>query len=236
MNLEEIKKAVAGMRATEVVAYFVENYGGKVALSSSLSIEDQVLTDMVCRADVSGDRCRIFTLDTGRLFPETYSLIEKTALHFGRKLEVMFPQSGAVERMVREDGVNLFYRSIESRRRCCEVRKMEPLRRAFSGLDVWICGLRHAQSVTRRDMEVVEWDSVNNLIKVNPLIEWSEDEVWGYIRRNSIPYNPLHELGFLSIGCQPCTRAVEEGEDIRAGRWWWENPEQKECGLHLKKL
>lgn len=234
MNVEQINKAIEGFTASEVVRYFIENFSGKVALSSSLSIEDQVLTDMVCRADSTGQKCRIFTLDTGRLFPETYSLIEKTNLHFVRKLEVMFPKSDAVEQMVRENGINLFYKDIESRRRCCEVRKMEPLRRAFAGLEVWICGLRHAQSVTRKDMAVVEWDTNNSLIKVNPLIDWSEEETWDYIRANSIPYNVLHERGFLSIGCQPCTRAVSEGEDIRAGRWWWEDPSQKECGLHRR--
>lgn len=235
MDVKDINNQLKGKSAEEVVAYFVENYGGKVALSSSLSIEDQALTAMVCKADKGAEKCRIFTLDTGRLFAETYSLIEKTNMHFGIKLQVMFPDHTIVEKMVAQEGMNLFYLGIDSRKRCCNARKMEPLRRAFEGLDVWICGLRRAQSVTRADMEVVEWDEANGLIKVNPLIEWSEEQTWDYIRKNGIPYNSLHEKGFHSIGCQPCTRAIKEGEDIRAGRWWWEDPAQKECGLHARK-
>ncbi len=232
MNIDQLNETLKGKTPQELINFFVENYAGAVALSSSLSIEDQVLTDMVVNADPKTEKCRIFTLDTGRLFPETYSLIEKTNMCYGIKIEVMFPQSDAVEQMVKEEGVNLFYKGIESRKRCCGVRKMEPLRRAFSGLKVWICGLRKEQSITRADMKAIEWDEGNQLIKVNPLIDWTEAETWEYIKSKGVPYNVLHERGFLSIGCQPCTRAVEEGEDIRAGRWWWENPEQKECGLH----
>ncbi len=234
MDIKALNEKLSRYTSQEVVEYFIGEHSGRIALASSLSIEDQVLTDMVRRVDPNGDKCRVFTLDTGRLFPETYSLIEKTRLHYGVPLQVMFPKSEDVEEMVSSDGVNLFYSGIEQRKRCCGVRKMEPLRRAFTGLDVWICGLRREQSVTRAAMEVVEWDSSNNLIKVNPLIDWSEDDTWQYINDFGVPYNPLHKKGFLSIGCQPCTRAVEQGEDIRSGRWWWESPEQKECGLHAK--
>ena len=215
----------------EVLRLFIERYGDRIALSSSLGLEDQVLTDMVCKIDKS---TRIFTLDTGRLFPETYSLIDRTNLHYGIKIAVYFPRHEAVEEMVRTCGMNCFYESIELRKRCCGVRKLEPLSRAFEGLDVWICGLRREQSVTRADMQMVEWDEAHGLIKLNPLIDWHEQDVWDYIRKHGVPYNRLHDKGFPSIGCQPCTRAVAEGEDIRAGRWWWESPDHRECGLHKR--
>lgn len=232
MNTEQLNQELKGHSAQEIIAYFISRYAGKIGLASSLSIEDQVLNDMVRAIDPSGEKCKIFTLDTGRLFPETYSLIEKTNMHYGTKIEVMFPDHALVETMVNESGVNLFYDSIAKRRECCHIRKIEPLKRAFAGLDVWICGLRREQSVTRADMQVVEWDGGNNMIKINPLIEWSEAQSWQYIKDKGIPYNSLHDKNFPSIGCQPCTRAVAPGDDIRAGRWWWESPEQKECGLH----
>ena len=214
--------------AEEVVGFFLQAYKGRIALSSSLSIEDQTLTDIIVRQGGT----RIFTLDTGRLFPETYQLIDKTNLTYGIQLEVFFPDYNEVQRMVQEEGINLFYNSIESRHRCCQVRKLEPLQRAFKGLDAWICGLRREQSVTRQDMQVVEWDAMHQLI--NPLISWTEKQVWGYIKEHQVPYNKLHKQGYPSIGCEPCTRAVKPGEDVRAGRWWWESPDHRECGLHQK--
>lgn len=216
-------------KAEEVLEYFLKEYKGKIALASSLGIEDQVLTAMICRIDPSA---RIFTLDTGRLFPETYSLIERTNQAYGIHIQLFFPDYREVEKMVALHGVNLFYESIEKRRLCCHVRKLTPLKRAFEGLQVWICGLRHEQSVTRTTNQTVEWDEVHGLLKLNPLIDWTETEVWEYIRQYGVPYNRLHDQGFPSIGCQPCTRAVKPGEDLRAGRWWWESPEHKECGLH----
>lgn len=218
-----------GHGAEAVLEYFLREYKGEIALSSSLSIEDQVLTDMICKIDRT---TRIFTLDTGRLFPETYSLIERTNMTYGIKVQLFFPDYREVEKMVGEHGVNLFYESIEKRRMCCHIRKLEPLKRAFVGLKVWICGLRHEQSVTRTDNHLVEWDANNGLLKVNPLIDWTEEQTWEYIKQHGVPYNKLHDQGFPSIGCQPCTRAVKPGEDIRAGRWWWEDPAHKECGLH----
>ena len=215
--------------AEDILSFFLVEYKGKIALSSSLSIEVQVLTDMIVKTD---RQARIFTLDTGRLFPETYQLIDKTDMTYGIKIEVFFPDYKTVQQMVREEGINLFYNSIENRHRCCEVRKLEPLRRAFRGLDVWICGLRREQSVTRKDMQAVEWDAMHNKIKINPLIHWSEDDVWEYIHKHHVPYNKLHDHGYPSIGCEPCTRAVKPGEDIRSGRWWWESPNHRECGLH----
>ena len=228
---DELEEKFAGKNVEDILRYFLSEFKGKIALSSSLSYEDQVLTDMIVKIDKT---TKIFTLDTGRLFPETYALIDKTCLRYGISLEVFFPDFNKVQQMVRDEGINLFYNSLESRHRCCEIRKLEPLRRAFEGLDVWICGLRRSQSVTRANMRTVEWDAKNNLIKLNPLISWSEDDTKDYIKANHVPYNKLHDQGFPSIGCQPCTRAVKPGEDVRAGRWWWENPEHRECGLHVK--
>jgi len=230
-KIEQLNQQLEGKSPEEVLHYFLAEYKGKIALSSSLSIEDQVLTDLIVKADPS---TRIFTLDTGRLFPETYSLIDKTNLKYNIHLEVMFPDHTEVEELVKKEGINLFYNGIDQRKACCRVRKLNPLKRAFEGLEVWICGLRNEQSITRQGVQLVEWDEGNQLIKLNPLIHFTEAEVWEYIKKNHVPYNKLHDQGFPSIGCQPCTRAVKPGEDIRAGRWWWENPDQKECGLHRR--
>ena len=229
--IRDLNERFRDASAQEVVGYFLKAYQGRIALSSSLSIEDQTLTDIIVTQDKN---TRIFTLDTGRLFPETYQLIEKTNMTYGIKIEVFFPDYHEVQRMVREEGINLFYNSVESRHRCCQIRKLEPLKRAFQGLDVWICGLRREQSITRQDMQVVEWDEMHQLIKVNPLISWTEQQVWDYIKMHSVPYNKLHDRGYPSIGCEPCTRAVQPCEDVRSGRWWWESPDHRECGLHQR--
>lgn len=228
-NIAQFNQQFSGKSPEALLTYFLFAFRGRIALSSSLSIEDQVLTDLIAKIEPS---TRIFTLDTGRLFPETYSLIEKTRMKYPITLEVFFPEASEVEKMVKEAGINLFYNGIEQRKRCCHVRKIQPLKRAFQGLEVWICGLRKEQSVTRHDMQMIEWDEQNQLIKLNPLIDFTEEQVWDYIKTNQVPYNKLQDKGFPSIGCQPCTRAIQPGEDIRAGRWWWENPEHKECGLH----
>ena len=228
-EIDQLNSRFADASPQEVISWFVGEYGQRIALSSSLGVEDQVLTDMVCKATPAP---RIFTLDTGRLFPETYSLIDRTNMRYGIKISVFFPRHEAVEQLVRECGMNCFYESIELRKRCCQVRKLEPLSRAFQGLDVWICGLRREQSVTREHMQMVEWDQAHGLIKLNPLIGWSENDVWNYVREHNVPYNKLHDKNFPSIGCQPCTRAVEPGADIRSGRWWWESADHRECGLH----
>jgi phosphoadenosine phosphosulfate reductase len=230
-NIAQFNQQFAGKSPEFVLTYFLHAYSGRIALSSSLSVEDQMLTDMIANI---APATRIFTLDTGRLFPETYSLIERTRMKYPITLEIFFPDAAEVESMVRKNGINLFYESAELRKKCCQVRKIQPLKRAFQGLEVWICGLRREQSVTRQDMQLIEWDASNGLIKLNPLIDYTEAQVWEYIKKNQVPYNKLHDRGFPSIGCQPCTRAVEPGEDVRAGRWWWENPEQKECGLHKR--
>jgi len=215
----------------EVLNFFLDEYKDRIGLASSLGAEDQVLTHMLVSLHPSP---RIFTLDTGRMFPETYDLIERTCARYRIKIDIYSPNAQLVERMVNSKGINLFYYSVENRKECCGVRKIEPLKRAFKGLDVWICGLRREQSVTRKTMQLVEWDEGNGLIKINPLINWTNENVWTYIREHNVPYNVLHDKGFPSIGCQPCTRAIEPGEDIRAGRWWWENPESRECGLHKR--
>ncbi len=230
-QVSELNKRFSNAQPEALLQFFLTEFSGKIALASSFGAEDQVLTDMVVKID---PKATIFTLDTGRLFYETYDLIERTSNKYKVTISIYFPKAADVEKMVNEKGINLFYQSVENRKECCGIRKIEPLKRAFAGLDVWICGLRRDQSITRTDMQRVEWDETNGLVKINPLIDWSEQKVWDYIKEHKVPYNPLHDKGFASIGCQPCTRAIEPGEDIRAGRWWWENPDSKECGLHKR--
>lgn len=230
-RIKELNTRFDNLSPEELLAFFLNEYKERIALASSLGLEDQVLTDMILKIDRNA---HIFTIDTGRLFAETYSLIDKTNMKYNVKLDIYFPDHQNVEDFYKKNGVNSFYESVEKRKECCKVKKIEPLLRALSGLDVWICGLRHEQSVTRTGVQLIEWDEANKLIKINPLANWSEADVWTYIKTNQVPYNKLHDKGFPSIGCQSCTRAVEEGEDIRAGRWWWENPEHKECGLHRR--
>lgn len=214
----------------KILEYFAQTYKEKIALATSFGAEDQVLTDLLLKQNPKG---KIFTLDTGRLAEETYTVMDQTNKKYGIKIDVYFPNTADIEILYQRQGINGFRESIENRKMCCHVRKIAPLQRALKGLDVWITGLRRAQSPTRDTMRLVEWDKANGLIKLNLLIEWSEEDVWNCIKENKLPYNALHDLGYPSIGCAPCTRAVKEGEDIRAGRWWWENPEHKECGLHL---
>ncbi len=215
--------------AREIIAFFIDKLGDKLTFGTSLGAEDQVITQMI--ASISKE-ATIFTLDTGRLFAETYDLIDRTTKKYNIKIHPYFPAAEEVEDMVMKHGINLFYNSIDLRHQCCQIRKLNPLKRAMNGKEAWITGLRRSQSITRTTMQIVEWDDNSKKIKINPLINWSEKEVWDYIKAHHIPYNPLHDKGFPSIGCQPCTRAIMEGEDLRAGRWWWENPDTRECGLH----
>jgi phosphoadenosine phosphosulfate reductase len=228
-TIEQWQAELAGKSAEEILAWAAAQFPGKIRFASSLGLEDQVLTDMIARA---GLPISIFTLDTGRLFQETYELIERTQAKYNLPIEICFPDAAEVRSMVHEHGINLFRRSVELRKMCCGVRKIHPLKQALAGLDAWVVGLRREQSVTRTDMHAVEWDGGNGLVKVSPLIDWTEQQTRDYIKANKVPYNPLHDQGFPSIGCASCTRAVAPGEDIRAGRWWWEQPEHKECGLH----
>jgi phosphoadenosine phosphosulfate reductase len=193
-----------------------------------------VLIDLMYR--LRGSDFRVFTLDTGRLNQETYDCMDAMRERYGIEIEVFFPNASSVEQMVRQNGLNLFYRSVEARKLCCDIRKVEPLNRALKNLDAWMTGLRREQAPTRTDLRKVEVDRGHNgMAKINPLIDWTFDQIWEYIRENNLPYNNLHDQGYPSIGCAPCTRAIKPGEDIRAGRWWWENPETKECGLHVHR-
>lgn len=204
-----------------------------VVFANSLGAEDMVLTDLIAKLDLP---ITIFSLDTGRLPAETYTLMQETAERYpSHPIKVYFPDAAAVEAYVNQNGVNGFYQSIELRKSCCHIRKIEPLKRALAGNKAWITGIRRQQSLTRQDLGDREFDQDNGLMKFNPLIEWTEKEVWNYIRENQVPYNALHDKHYPSIGCAPCTRSIAIGEDVRAGRWWWENPETKECGLHVKK-
>ncbi len=202
---------------------------GRTVFSTSLGQEDQVLTHVIARNNLP---VKIFTLDTGRLFYEHYELLEKTNARYKTNIQVYFPEGPDVEQFVNEKGVNAFFESVENRKECCFIRKVKPLNRALQGAKVWITGLRADQSDNRKDMKMLEWDEARQLYKFNPLIHWTYEQMIGYIKDNNIPYNPLHDKGFISIGCAPCTRAIEPGEDARAGRWWWE-VSHKECGLHV---
>ena len=213
----------------QVLAFFLDEFKGTILQATSLGIEDQVITQMIAGID---NKTRIITLDTGRLFQETYDLIQHTMEEYGVMIETMFPDYKRVQEMVREKGINLFYQSVENRKLCCHIRKNESLIRSLKGMKIWICGLRKDQTVTRFYHKLVEWDEKHGLIRLNPLINWTEKQVWEYIHRHDIPYNVLHDKGYASIGCLPCTRPIQQGEDPRAGRWWWENEEHKECGLH----
>jgi phosphoadenosine phosphosulfate reductase len=198
--------------------------------ASSLAAEDMVLTDLILK---SGLPIGIFSLETGRLHAETLAVLDKIKATYGYEVALYRPQQESVDTYVVQNGLNAFYESIDLRRECCRIRKVEPLGRALAGNRAWITGQRRAQSATRAELHVEEDDTAHGIKKFNPLADWSEQDVWDYIRANDVPYNALHDQGYPSIGCQPCTRAVEPGEDVRAGRWWWEDPNSKECGLHM---
>jgi phosphoadenosine phosphosulfate reductase len=210
----------------------LEHYHPRLGLACSFQAEGSVLIDMMHR--VRGSDFRIFTLDTGRLNQESYDCMDVIRERYGVSVEVYFPDAVKVQDMVGSHGLNLFYNSVELRKLCCGIRKVEPLNRALKDLDAWMTGLRREQAVTRADVRKIELDKDHgNIVKINPLVDWSTDDVWEYFRKNDIPYNRLHKQGYPSIGCAPCTRAVKPGEDLRAGRWWWENPDTKKCGLHM---
>ena len=230
-KIQDLNTKFQNSTPKEVLEFLLTEPTNKVALSSSFGAEDQVLTDMMLQIN---ENANIFTLDTGRLPYETYSVMDETNLKYSTKVKVYFPNNEKVEKLYQTQGINGFYESVDKRKECCFIRKIEPLKRALESVDIWVTGLRATQSVTREEMQMFEYDESNNLIKVSPLIHFSEDDVWEYINKNNVPYNKLHKQGYPSIGCAPCTRAVKEGEDIRSGRWWWENPEHKECGLHSK--
>jgi phosphoadenosine phosphosulfate reductase len=216
--------------AEELIQWAMDEYGLKAGLACSFGMEDMVLIDMI--AKLKGP-ITIFTLDTGRLHEETYEIMERVRSHYGFEIKTYFPDSEQVEKLVRGKGLFSFKESIENRKECCAIRKIEPLNRALAELDAWVTGLRRDQAVTRTETPKVLEDADHPpLIKINPLADWSQEQVESYIEKHKVPVNALHEKNYPSIGCAPCTRSIEPGEDIRAGRWWWENPEHKECGLH----
>lgn len=223
-QIQQIERA----SLNDALRFVASMYPGETVFSTSLGQEDQVLTEAIAKNNLP---VKIFTLDTGRLFYEHYDLLEKTNARYKTNIQVYFPDAADVEAFVNEKGINGFYESVENRKACCFVRKVKPLNRALQGAKVWITGLRAEQSANRHNMKIIEWDEEKQLYKFNPLIHWSYEQMLTYIKDNNIPYNPLHDKGFISIGCAPCTRAIEPGEDPRAGRWWWE-ASKKECGLH----
>lgn len=198
--------------------------------ASSMAAEDMVLTDMILRAKLP---IMIFTLETGRLHAETLGMLDRIRETYGYEVTLYKPEQSAVDAYVQKNGRDAFYDSVEMRKECCRIRKVEPLQRALSGNKAWVTGQRRSQAATRTELAVQEEDAAHGMVKFNPLADWSEEDVWNYIRSNGVPYNPLHDKGYPSIGCEPCTRAIQPGEDVRAGRWWWQNADTKECGLHL---
>lgn len=207
----------------------IDSQHGPSAFACSFGLEDMVLLDLIAK---HARRIEVFTLDTGRLPEETQELLERVRDAYSVPVRVYFPDATMVEEWVEQNGPNAFYRSVAQRKQCCHIRKVLPLGRALAGKQSWVTGLRREQSLARQSLQQQEWDDANKLKKFNPLLEWSLDDVWSYIRKNDIPYNKLHDRGYPSIGCAPCTRAIEPGQDIRAGRWWWEDATAKECGLH----
>jgi phosphoadenosine phosphosulfate reductase len=225
---KEIIEKIESSSLAEAIDTVVKLFPGQVVFSTSLGQEDQVITDVISRNKIP---VKIFTLDTGRMFNETYELIERTIARYKQPIQIYFPEAADVENFVATKGLNGFYESVENRKECCFIRKVKPLNRALKGAKVWITGVRAEQSDNRKSMTMVEWEEDRQLYKFNPLINWTYNEVLDYIKEFNVPYNYLHDKGFISIGCAPCTRAIEAGEDARAGRWWWETS-QKECGLH----
>ncbi|WP_162416527.1 phosphoadenylyl-sulfate reductase [Cyclobacterium roseum] len=227
-EMKELTRRVEKLPVAEGLTLLTDLFPGEVVFSTSLGQEDQVITEIIAKHQLP---VKIFTLDTGRLFYETYDLLAKTIVKYGLDIQPYYPETEAVQDLVNKNGINGFYQSVANRKACCFVRKVEPLKRALKGNRVWVTGLRASQSANRKGMPLLEWDEGNQILKYNPLLHWTMDQMLDYINEHKIPYNPLHDKGFVSIGCAPCTRAISPGEDPRAGRWWWE-ASHKECGLH----
>lgn len=227
--MSQIAEQASVLSIEEMLLQLGSQFRGEVTFSSSFSYEDQLITHKILSNNFP---ISIFTLDTGRIFPETYSVWNATNEKYNTHIKAYYPDHSLLEDFVAEKGPNSFYKSLENRKACCYIRKVEPLKRALKGNSIWVTGLRAEHSSDRHEMPKVEWDETNNVIKYHPLLYWTFEEVKQYISENKIPYNPLHDKGFVSIGCAPCTRAIKPGEDFRAGRWWWEDSSKKECGLH----
>jgi phosphoadenosine phosphosulfate reductase len=228
-TLASLSELLLGKSNVDALRTLAGTFPGEVIFSTSLGYEDQVITDLILANDIP---IKIFTLDTGRMFSETYSVWKKTNDRYGAQIDAYFPKQEMVESLMTGKGPYSMYESVENRKECCFIRKIEPLNRALAGNKVWITGIRADQSANRQTMTQLEWDDAHSLFKFHPIMDWTFDEVKQYVKDNNVPYNPLHDRGFVSIGCQPCTRAIQPGEDFRAGRWWWEDNSKKECGLH----
>lgn len=228
-DIETLAAQLSGLKPEEALRELAAAFAGKIIFSSSFSWEDQAISHLILSNKIP---IEIFTLDTGRLFPETYYVWSRTNEQYETHIKPYFPDHNLLEPFLTEKGPNSFYESTDNRKSCCYIRKVEPLKRALAGNSVWITGLRSEHSPDRENLPQLEWDESNQIIKFHPLLHWTTEELKDFIHKNGIPYNTLHDKGFVSIGCQPCTRAVQPGEDFRAGRWWWENKENKECGLH----
>ena len=227
---EETLKVINAGSIEDALLALTKEAPGQVVFSTSFSWEDQLISHFIFSNNIPID---VFTLDTGRMFPETYSTWSATLERYKKPITAYYPNAQALQEYIVEKGPNGFYESVENRKQCCGIRKVEPLKRALAGRKIWVTGIRAEHSANRDHMPQVEWDEVNNVIKFHPLLHWTTEQVKEYIRKENIPYNPLHDKGFVSIGCAPCTRAVRPGEDFRAGRWWWEDSTKKECGLHV---
>ncbi len=231
-NIPNLINLVQDLSEEQLLAKLSEEFAGQVVFSSSFSFEDQVITHLIAAQNLP---IQIFTLDTGRLFAETYSVWNSTLDRYQTPIKAFYPDHNLLEPFVQEKGPNAFYSSVENRKDCCYIRKVEPLKRALAGNAIWVTGLRAEHSAARQELQQIEWDESNQIIKYHPILNWSTEQVATFISKNNIPYNPLHDKGFVSIGCAPCTRAIKAGEDFRAGRWWWEDADKKECGLHEHK-
>ena len=227
--MKNIQELIKDKSPEEALAILAKEFPGKVVFSTSLGYEDQVISHFIFLNKLP---IEVFTLDTGRLFNETYSVLNSTLEKYKTSIQVMYPQTDLIEELVTKKGPISFYESPENRKECCNIRKVEPLKRALKRKAVWVTGIRAGQSGNRQDMPSLEWDEANQIIKYHPILNWSLQEIKSYISKYNIPYNTLHDKGFVSIGCAPCTRAIKAGEDFRAGRWWWETNDKKECGLH----
>jgi phosphoadenosine phosphosulfate reductase len=229
--IDRLEKELKDKSVKEQLIHLSEKFKDKIAFSTSFGQEDQVIVDIIFKNNMP---IRVFTLDTGRMFEETYRLWNLTEKKYEKKILTYFPDKAEVETMVNKKGIYSFYESVENRQECCNIRKVKPLKRALENTDLWITGLRAQQSVTRTELNLLEFSEAYSVIKFNPLLNWSLEDVTAYLKSNNVPYNELHDIGFISIGCSPCTRAIQPGEDIRAGRWWWESKDKKECGLHVE--
>lgn len=228
--VRELLNELKGKEIAEQLRILVNRFPGEVVFSTSFGLEDQAITYLIASNKLP---VKVFTLDTGRIFPETYSTWSRTVEKYKLTISAYYPDALTLQGFISEKGPNSFYESVENRKQCCHIRKVEPLQRALKGNKIWITGIRAEQSNNRHDMPMVEWDEVNQIIKFHPLLAWTWGQVKQFVSRNDVPYNPLHDKGFVSIGCAPCTRAIKPGEDFRAGRWWWEDSSKKECGLHI---